>query len=219
VIALLYFLPKLSLEKKEGSMKEKSKDRRFGEHFVDYHPCSLSPRKTKGARIRCLNWIDELYGVPDRELEKRSTRDRSDRSVAPEADEWINLEVRKAVARLQPDEKRFVELFYFEFRSYQEISRKLRKRIHWLERIHNRALGKLRLLLADFVKERFGLDVPEDTDCVICRSLHRQELDRLIRLKKKEETYSRLIRVFKQRYGVDVTTPQVIIGHKKKHMV
>jgi RNA polymerase sigma factor (sigma-70 family) len=203
----------------EGAMKEKSKDRRFGEHFVDYRPRSLYPRKTKGTRIRCLNWIDGLYGVPDRELEKKSTPDSPGGSVTPESDERINFEVRKAVARLQPDEKQFVELFYFEFKSYQEIAQKLRKRIHWLERIHDRALGKLRFILADFVKERFGLDVPEDTDCVICRSPHRQELDRLIRLKKKEETYSRLIRVFKQRYGVDVKTPQAIIGHKRKHII
>lgn len=200
-------------------MKEKKKDRRLGDHFVDYRPCSLYPRRKKSSRIRYLNWSDEVYGSPDRELEKRSTRANSRRSIAPEADERIILEVRKAMERLQPDERRFVELFYFKFMSYQEIARKLRKRIYRLERLHDRALGKLRLLLADFVKERFGFDAAPDTNCPICRSPYREELDRLINGKKAEETYSRLIKVFKQRYGINVTTPQVIIGHQRKHMV
>ena len=116
-------------------------------------------------------------------------------------------------------EKQFVRLFYFEFKSYQQIARILKKKVYKLERIHQRALDKLRIFLADFVKKRFKLNVPIDTDCIICNSPFREEMDQLIKNKKEEETYRSLIRIFTQKYGIDIRTPQVIIGHKKKHMI
>jgi hypothetical protein len=83
----------------------------------------------------------------------------------------------------------------------------------------------LKMLLSDYVKTRFNLSLPEETDCrinshcIICRSPFRHELDKLIKAKKKEETYKSLIGVFKQKYGLQIKAPQVIIGHKKKHMI
>jgi len=123
------------------------------------------------------------------------------------------------VEKLSFVEKQFVRLFYFEFKSYQQIARILKKKVYKLERIHQRALDKLRIFLADFVKKRFKLNVPIDTDCIICNSPFREEMDQLIKNKKEEETYRSLIRIFTQKYGIDIRTPQVIIGHKKKHMI
>lgn len=127
--------------------------------------------------------------------------------------------------KLTPLERQFVEYFYFEYKSYQEISLILNKKIHKLERIHNRALSKLKMLLSDYVKTRFKLNLPQETDlkmhshCIICKSPFRQELDELIKAKKEEETYKSLIGIFKEKYGLEIKTPQVIIGHKRKHMV
>ncbi len=200
-------------------MTHKRKDRRLGEHFLDHHPCSLSPGGRKRGRVSYFNWATELYGYLDQDLQAKIEQCFPRRDQGPATDELINLEVRNAVEKLSPDEKRFVELFYFEFRSYREISRKWRKRIHKLERIHRRALDKLRILLADFVRQHFGLDVPPRTECMICMSPYRRELEQLIRDKTEDETYSRLMRTFRKRYGVNIKTPQVIIGHRKKHMV
>ncbi len=200
-------------------MKDKKKDRRFGDHFVDHYNCSLAYGRKKRGRVRYLGWATELYGRLDEEIEEKILQDFPDSKESLKREESINREVRKAVKRLSSVEKQFVQLFYFDFKSYQEIARILKKKVHKLERIHQRALGKLRIILADFVKERFKLDVPEDTDCIICKSPFRQELEELIRNKKEEETYAPLIKIFKQKYGVDIKTPQVIIGHRKKHMV
>jgi len=200
-------------------MKDKKKDRRFGDHFVDHYNCSLSYGRKKRSRIHCLNWATELYGCLDEKIEERILQDIPDGKKSFERDESINRQVRKAVERLSSLENQFIQLFYFEFKSYQEIAGILKKRTYRLERIHQRALGKLRILLADFVKERFKLDVPKKTDCIICKSPFRQELDELIRNKKEEETYAPLIRIFKQKYGIVIKTPQVIIGHRRKHMV
>ncbi len=200
-------------------MTRKRKDRRLGKHSLDHHPCIASPEERKEGRVRYLNWATELYGCLDQDLQGIIEQWGPKQDKGPATNELINLEVRNAVEKLSPDERRFVELFYFEFRSYREISRKLRKKTYKLERIHARAVEKLRILLADFVEHHFGIRAQQATDCVICTSPHRQNLEQLIRTKKKEDTYSNLIRLFKQRYGLKVKTPQTIIGHARRHMV
>ena len=153
------------------------------------------------------------------ELYARLDDESSDDTIAHKRQEAIKRVVRRAVKKLSEEERIFIEKFYFEFKSYQEIAGILKKRIYKLERIHRRALDKMRILLSDFVKERFKLEVSQKTDCLICNSPFRQELDELIKNKKKKETYGRLIRIFKQKYGLDIKTPQVIIGHQRKHMI
>jgi RNA polymerase sigma factor (sigma-70 family) len=200
-------------------MKKKKNDKRRGDHFVDQYSCSLSYGRRKRGRIRYLNWAAELFGCRDREIEGRILEDSSRCDKESDMNASLNQRVRKAVKKLPFDERQFVQLFYFEFKSYQEISRKSKKSTHKLERIHHRALGKLRILLAGFVQERFKLEISEDTDCIICKSPFRRELNELIRKKAEDETYSRLIKIFKQKYGIVIRTPQVIIGHVRKHMV
>jgi RNA polymerase sigma factor (sigma-70 family) len=200
-------------------VKDKKKDRRRGNHFVDHYNCSLSYGRKKRSRIRYLNWVTEFYECPEGKLEEKVFPHPLHSQESLKIEELINRRVRKAVEKLPSEEKRFIQLFYFEFRSYRQIARILRRKVYKLERIHQRALGKLRILLADFVKKQFKIRVPEETDCMICRSPYRRELEKLIGNKKEEETYAKLIKVFKQKYGIDVKTPQVIIGHRRKHMV
>ncbi len=200
-------------------MRQNEKDRRVGQHFVDHHSCTLSPGKKKRRRIRNLSWVADLYGVSDGQSADNGGQICSGPGRETQEDESIDLEVRKAVARLLPDEKQFVELFYFEFRTYGEIARRMKRKVHKLERINQRVREKLRLLLGDFVKERFGIAVSPVTDCVICNSPDKAAIDRLIREKKDEQTYSRLMSILRHEYGLDIRTPQVIIGHRRKHMV
>jgi len=204
--------------RKAGSVLS-GKDRRFGSHFVDHYNSSLSYARKKRKRIRFLNWATELYGCSDEKIEENILQNLSNSEEKFENDESINREVRKALEKLTPLEKQFIELFYFEFKGYPEIALVLKRKDYKLEWIHKKALDKLRILLADFVKGRFNLDVSQENDCIICQSHFRQELDELIQNKKEKETYKTLLRIFKQKYGLDVKTPQVIIGHRKKHIV
>ena len=192
-------------------MGEGRKDRHFDCDFVDQDDILPFFNWKKRGRIRVIGWAIEFLGY--------SPEDALDSRISQRNEKVIKQEVRKAVDKLSKEERQFIEKFYFEFKSYQEIARILKKKIYKLERIHRRALDKLRILLADFAKDRFKLEVPQKTDCVICRSPFKAELDELIRSKKKEETYAQLIRTFKRRYGITITTPQVIIGHQRKHMV
>jgi hypothetical protein len=192
-------------------MEEVKRHRRFGDPYVDDYAGSLSFSQKDKGRMRYISWAIELYGC--------SNADTAESKINQKSEELIAKEVRKAVEKLSAEERLFIEKFYFEFKSYQEIAGILKKKVYKLERIHKRALGKLRILLADFVKTRFKLVVPKMTDCVICQSPIRAELDKLIKAKKQEETYTRLIRIFKRKYGIDIKTPQAIIGHQRKHMV
>jgi hypothetical protein len=177
-----------------------------------------------------LSWAIDLFGYPDPEMEEvtgESSPEESSSSIVYKemSREETNQRVREAVGRLSPLERQFIEHFYFECKSYNQIALILNRKIYKLERIHYRALNKLRILLSDYVKTRFNLSLPEETDlkmnsrCIICKSPFRQELDKLIKAKKEGETYRSLIRIFKQKYGLEIKTPQVIIGHKRKHMV
>jgi len=200
-------------------VKDEKEDRRRGHQFVDHYNSSLSYGRKKRGRIRYLNRVVELCGRLDQEIEQRILGSCSQSKERSEREELIGGEVRKAVQKLSPTERMFVELFYFEFRSYREIAGIMKKKTYKLERLHQRALGKLRIVLSDFVKEQFKFELPQKTDCLICNSRFREELDELIRSKKDEETYARLIKTFRQKYGIKVKTPQTIIGHERKHMV
>lgn len=200
-------------------MKHEKEDKRRGDEFVDHYTSSLSYGRRKRGRIRRLNRTTKLFGHLDSEIEQRILGIPSPCRERSQREDLIDRQVRWAVEKLSPAERQFIELFYFEFRSYQQIARIMYKKNHKLQRLHQRALGRLRILLADFVEEQFKLKLPEETTCVICKSPFRKELEELIRGKKEEETYSRLMRVFREGYGVDVKTPQTIIGHRRKHMV
>jgi hypothetical protein len=183
----------------------------YDDYYADDDDGSPSFHRKRKEIVYLVQYKVELYTCLDNEF--------SDDTSTHKRQELIRQEVRKAIKKLSNEERIFIEKFYFEFKSYQEIAGILKKRIYKLERIHRRALDKMHILLSDFVKEHFKLEVSQKTDCVICNSPFRQELDELIKRKKKEETYSRLIRTFKQKYGLDIKTPQVIIGHQRKHMV
>ena len=200
-------------------MKDKKKDRRRGHEFVDYYTSSLSYGRKKRTRIRYVNRVTALFGHLDQEIEQRILGSSTPNQERSEREELIDRQVRAAVEKLLPTEKQFVELFYFQVRSYQEIAGIMKKKTHKLQRLHQRALRRLRILLAGFVEKQFKLKLPKETNCVICESPFREELNELIKNKKEEETYSRLIKIFRQRYGINVKTPQTIIGHEKKHMV
>lgn len=203
----------------KGADHKKGKDRRFGHHFVDFYNSSLAYGRKKRNRIRYLNWACELLGCSDEKIEKGGVTELSDEDKTQIIDEETNNKVREAVERLTPSERQFIEYFYFQDKTYREISHLLNKKTHKLEKIHHRALNKLKIRLSEYVKTRFGLDVQKETNCMICQSPFRRELDKLIKAKKEEETYKPLMRILNEKYGLEIKSPQVIIGHKKKHMI
>ena len=126
--------------------------------------------------------------------------------------------VRKAMTKLTPLESEFIERFYFCGETVPQIAVKLNTEKKRIKCLHRLSARKLRKYLAAFVKEEFDITVVIGTECILCKSPHRAAIDKMIKSKKKEETWKKINRILKEKYQIKITTPQILIGHQKYHM-
>ncbi|MBN1213535.1 MAG: sigma-70 family RNA polymerase sigma factor [candidate division Zixibacteria bacterium] len=152
--------------------------------------------------------------VPPRD-EKEALRQARRRSFIGEQVAW-------ALDKLTADEKEFVERFYYSGQGYREISEKSGRAVYKLEALHKRAVRKLKRELAPVVKQLYNLDiVPPETSatitCPICNSPSRKDIDKLIAGRDEKGTWRPIIKILKDKYGLKIKTPQVLIGHEKYH--
>ena len=191
-------------------MNNQKKDRRFGVHFVDYGACFLGVEGKKKKRIRNLEWIISGGGV---ELWGNLV------SSSPKEDKELKNKVKQAVGKLSLVERGFIEKFYFEFKTYSQVAKELNKKIYKLDRIHRQALGKLRIILKDYVQSRFKIKCNQIGRCVICNHPQREKIDEIIKSKSKDETWKKVAKILEEKFGLKIKTPQVLMSHKNKHMV
>ncbi|MCP4703205.1 MAG: sigma-70 family RNA polymerase sigma factor [candidate division Zixibacteria bacterium] len=133
-------------------------------------------------------------------------------------DEQVISAVREALEKLESQEQEFIESYYFQGKTYREIAKIQNRRISRIEGLHRRSLAKLKKYLAGFVKERFDIDVEIGQNCIICSSSHKTEISKLIKAKKKQETWKKIIKTLKDKYQIKIKTPQILIGHKEYHL-
>ena len=129
----------------------------------------------------------------------------------------IISEVRRALDRLSPVEREFIERYYFKGESYPEIAENLGRRRDRIKGLHIRAVGRLKKELAGFVRSQFNIKSRPTADCPICNSPDRDEIDALVDGKKEEETWREIIQILKSKYNIIIKTPQILIGHQKYH--
>ena len=133
-------------------------------------------------------------------------------------DQQVVAEVRKALKKLDPTEQDFIESYYFQGKTYREIAKLQDRRISRMEGLHRRSLAKLKKYLVRFVKERFDIEAEIGRDCIICSSPYKEKIDKLIKAKKKRETWKNCIKILKEKYQIKISTPQILIGHQKYHL-
>lgn len=126
--------------------------------------------------------------------------------------------VRETLDKLSRVEREFVERYYFHGESYSQIAKALNKRIERIDGLHRRLVNKLKRYLADFVAGEFDLEVEIGANCPICNSPFKDEINNLIKNKKEEETWKIIIKKLKNDYGIEIKSPQILIGHKKYHL-
>lgn len=129
----------------------------------------------------------------------------------------IMMAVTGALETLPEDEATMIRHFYFQGLSYREISRITGREIYRLDALHRRALRKLTALLRPLVEKTYGRNDCPGTDCALCNHPARQEIDRLIHSKRREETWKRTIKTLQQDYALPIRSPQQIISHLKFH--
>nr|MBN2278393.1 hypothetical protein [candidate division Zixibacteria bacterium] len=164
-----------------------------------------------GKRLVYCDWIVKI-GVDPRH---RYSLPYLNNNIQP--NERVVRAVREALEHLSPLEREFIERYYFKGESYRKIALALNRRFGRMESLHRRTVGRLRKLLARFVKTEFDLENKIKAECPLCISPYRVEIDALIESKTKEETWKNIIRILKEKYGIIIQTPQILIGHHKYH--
>ncbi len=162
-------------------------------------------------RIVYQNWTVEIgYDPPSRDSLFHPCN-------APRPNRKIVRAVRRALSKLTSKEREFIERYHFEGESYCRIAEAMGMRMAMIDGLHRRATIKLKKLLAAFMADEFNLKVEAGPECPICISQYRDEIDRLIASKQKEETWRPIIQKLKKEYGIVIKTPQILIGHQKYH--
>ena len=159
-------------------------------------------------RIVYRDWIVELGRDPARL--PPGEPDEKRRQLVEEA-------VGRALKSLTEDEREFIQRFYNMGQTYRQIAESTQRAQYRLEALHRRAIKRLRKQLLPLVKELYGLKEEERPDCILCRSEYRREIDRIISKRDRNATWRPVIRKIRERFGLKVSTPQILIGHEKYH--
>jgi len=169
-------------------------------------------------KIKYQNWIYEILTETDFQKENFS---------AGKTDSELEQKVQQALARLSEKEKIFIEEFYYQGRSYKEISGILQINLKQAEYLHRRATLKLKNLLADFVERRFKIKADKITSgksgtshkamavCIICRNPKQKEIEKVIAGKKEFQTWGVVLKKLKVKFNLEIKAPQILIGHMK----
>jgi hypothetical protein len=128
----------------------------------------------------------------------------------------LENKVRKALDELSVVERIAIERHDFEGLSLVSIAAELGWSCSRVQIARSRALRRLRKVLAPFVQERFGVS-PPSPDCPICASPFRQDAERIIAARKREEPYSIVIFQLRHDFEIIIISPKTIIGHIKYH--
>ena len=164
----------------------------------------------KRQKIMYRNWIVELGRDP---LKKPVIFP----PAAAPMDDMKIAAVREALGRLTPNEAGFIRLFYLQGLSYGDIAAVSGREIYKLEALHSRAVRKLAGLLRNFLpaEAMIGFPLPQ---CPLCAHPEVEKINELIAGKSPKETWKRINRELKTRFGLRIATPQQLIGHQKYHM-
>ena len=171
-------------------------------------PADQSANETPIPAERLFASLDRLADALALDSEAGTSDTRQERIVEA---------VQHGLNELDEDEREFLILFHFMGKSYRQIAEQSGRELYRLEALHLRALKRLRSLLARFVATEFGIITERGNDCPICNSPHVSEIDQIIDQKQEEETWRRSMREIAQRFGLKLTTPQILIGHRRFH--
>lgn len=162
-------------------------------------------------RIVYQDWIVNLGYDP--------SGPRPDQLPPIEYNSNIITAVNDALTGLDQEEAAFIRLFYYQGKGYREIGEISRREIYRLEALHQRALKKLKIRLTANLAETVPLPSPTPPKCVLCRHPHWDKIDRLIVSKRDSQTWKPIIDILKQEFGIRISTPQCLIGHRKYHIL
>jgi len=127
--------------------------------------------------------------------------------------------VRAAIRRLDPDQQELVGQLYYFGRTIPELAAATGSSRSRLEAQHDRIKRRLRVLLADFVRRRYGIGAAERRSCPICDQPRADAIDRHIAAKRPAHTRRPIMRAIREKTGLDLRSPHALIGHTRYHLL
>lgn len=127
--------------------------------------------------------------------------------------------VGDAIEKLRDDEAGFIRRFYFQGETYRTIAADTGRTLYSLEALHNRAVKRLRAVLAPVLSLPENDKSGAEQTCPICRHKNAPQINALIRNRDKRQTWRPIIRTLKEKYNLRVSTPQLLIGHARYHIM
>jgi hypothetical protein len=123
--------------------------------------------------------------------------------------------VDRALLQLVPDLRRLIRERYFESLTVKEISE--RNHLPEAETIAGiyEAKRRLKMLLAEFVRKRWGIETKEV--CRICIHPQKEKIEAILQNRKKTESWGSTCRRVKRLLGERIHPPQILKAHIK-HM-
>ncbi len=165
-----------------------------------------------GHRMITRHWIIESAGEASRVwfAEGEPGSDYSDDIIAA---------VTRAIDCLEADEAEFVRMYYLQGMTCPQISAIVGCPPRRLVNRHRSALRKLRLRLHRMLAGRYNIPARLQTDCPLCNHPRAVEIDELIRAKHPHNTWRETMRILRRDYEVADIRPQMLITHRKYHMI
>lgn len=160
---------------------------------------SIQKKKRAGGKPVAPYWLD--HQLTESELTVRERRIEA---------------VQSAIAALPATEQAVIRLTHFEGATAQEIAASQNLAPATVLNLHHRALKRLRKVLSPLATREFKIPAIV-TNCVICSSPYRAQIDELLRSQPPGATYRSAMRTIRIKFSVNIVSAMTIVGHCKYH--
>ena len=125
--------------------------------------------------------------------------------------------IRREVLELPADQRQVITLYYFETREIVNIATELGLPESDIRKLLRDGLNMLRHRLADLVRKRWPTKFAEARRCPICAHPRRREIEAIVKARKPADSWGKVNRELRKRFGCSFNPPSVLISHLKFH--
>jgi len=131
--------------------------------------------------------------------------------------EAFREKIREKVYDLDEIHRRVIIMYFFENLNLDEIADEIDLHVFQVHKLLSEALLILKHSLAETVQERWPDRFKNLNTCPVCNHPKRHLIEKIIRKKKKNESWRLVNNRLKQKTGQAFNPPSILINHLKYH--
>ncbi len=132
---------------------------------------------------------------------------------SPNPDPELAAAVGSALKKLEPELTEIIRERVYEGRKISEIALNLNKSEKDIIALLYEAKRQLKILLADFVKQRWGIETKGN--CRICAHASREIIENILTIKKENDSWRQITAKIQEATGERFHPPQILKAHLK----